>query len=311
LFLLSAPSGALPFFTVIWHTICAMEYQILLYYYYGNLDDAAELTQRQRALCERLNLTGRLIIAPEGLNGTLEGTVEDTEQYVQELRADPRFTQIHMKRSPGTGAAFPKLSVKLRSEIVSAHLGDEDFNPAGFTAPYLTPEELHAWIHSDKEFYIIDMRNAYEHEVGHFAGSLLPPMRNFRDLPAELPKLAHLKDKVVVTVCTGGVRCEKASGYLLRHGFKEVYQLYGGIVSYMEQYPNQDFLGKLYVFDNRVTMGFNIESPEHVVIGRCKFCNEACERFVNDDGAPGRPHFICCEQCSATRPTLAAAAAAR
>jgi UPF0176 protein len=281
-----------------------MEYQVLLYYYYGNLDDAAELTERQRALCQHLGLTGRLIIAQEGLNGTLEGTVEATEEYVRQLTADPRFATIHMKRSRGTGTAFPKLAVKYRPEIVSAHLGDADFNPASFTAPYITPEELYEWIHSDKEFYIVDMRNQYEHEVGHFEGSVLPPMRNFRELPDELPKLAHLKDKTVVTVCTGGVRCEKASGLLLKHGFKEVYQLFGGIVSYMEKYPNQNFLGKLYVFDNRVTMGFNTDSPEHTIIGRCKYCKMPCERFVNDDDTPGRPHFICCEACAATRPAL-------
>lgn len=282
-------------------------YQVLLYYYYGQLPDATVLVETQRALCTSLGLTGRLIIAQEGLNGTLEGTVEATEEYVRVLLSDPRFRDIDMKRSVGTGTAFPKLSVRLRDEIVSAHLGDQDVNPARFTAPYLSAEELHAWIHSDKEFYIVDMRNRYEHLSGHFAGSILPPMGNFRDLPAVLPELEHLKDKVVVTVCTGGVRCEKASGFLLQHGFREVYQLYGGIVTYMEKYPNQDFLGKLYVFDGRVTMGFNTDSPEHVVVGRCRFCGTPSEHYVNDDGHPERIHFICCEGCAAERPLLAPA----
>jgi len=110
-----------------------------------------------------------------------------------------------------------------------------------------------------------------------------------------------------VTVCTGGVRCEKASGYLLKKQFREVYQLYGGIVTYMEKYPNQDFLGKLYVFDGRVTMGFETDSPNHVVMGRCKHCGKPSDHFVNDDGDPARPHFICCEECAAAHPLYAAA----
>lgn len=282
-----------------------MHYQVLLYYYYGHLPDAAERAEHQRSLCTRLGLTGRIIVAEEGINGTLEGTIEATEAYVAEMSSDARFATIQWKRSLGTGTAFPKLSVKFRPEIVSAHLGSSDLNPADFTAPYITAEELHEWIHSGKEFYIVDMRNSYEHLSGHFAGSVLPPLKNFRDLPAALPKLEHLKDKTVVTVCTGGVRCEKASGFLLKNGFAEVYQLYGGIVSYMEKYPNQDFLGKLYVFDGRVTMGFNTSDAAHTVVGRCTFCQQPSENYVNDDlFGPNRSHFICCEACLKDHPEL-------
>src|SRR6185369_5737909 len=116
--------------------------------------------------------------------------------------------------------------------------------PNKLTGKRLKPEELHDWINSDKEFYIVDMRNGYEHLAGYFKGSILPAMDNFRDLPAFLKQIEHLKNKTVLTVCTGGVRCEKASGYLLANGFSDVYQLDGGIVTYMESYPNEDFLGK-------------------------------------------------------------------
>ena len=170
-------------------------------------------------------MKGRIIIAAEGLNGTVEGLLEHTQQYVEEMRKDLRFADMNFKRSPGTGQAFPKLSVKARSEIVSAHLGDEDVNPNEMTGKYLSAEELYNWIHSDKEFYIVDMRNDYEHSVGFFRNSILPPLKNFRDLPKILPSLTHLKNKTVVTVCTGGVRCEKASGFLVKHGFTDVYQL--------------------------------------------------------------------------------------
>lgn len=276
-----------------------MKTQILLYYQYVAISDPKAEKERQQELCKTLNLKGRIIIAKEGINGTVEGPLESCSRYMGEMLARPEFSNMNFKKSEGTGIAFPKLSVKVRNEIVSGSLGKEDINPAQFTAPYITAEKLHEWIHSDKEFYIIDMRNDYEHKVGFFKDSVLPPLKNFRDLPNILPQLAHLKDKTVVTVCTGGVRCEKASGFLLQHGFKEVYQLQNGIVTYMEKYPNEDFLGKLYVFDGRITMGFNTDSPSHVVVGKCERCNKPSDHYV-DCGyiyCKGNRHFICCKDC--------------
>ncbi len=272
-------------------------HEILLYYKYTPISDPAAFCREQRQLCERLHLKGRIIIAAEGLNGTVEGLKENTDSYVAEMSKDPRFSDMNIKRSPGTGKAFPKLSVKLRSEIVSAHLGSDDVNPVVLTGKYLSAETLHEWIHSDKEFYIIDMRNDYEHAVGFFKNSILPPLKNFRDLPKILPSLKKLKHKTIVTVCTGGVRCEKASGFLVKHGFTEVYQLHNGIVTYMEKYPNEDFLGKLYVFDGRVTMGFN--RPEHPgeVVGRCARCSAPSEQYVNCAEPSCHLHFICCSSC--------------
>lgn len=272
-------------------------HEILLYYKYVNLPDAAELVPRHKEKCRELGLTGRIIIAQEGINGTVEGTKSATNLYQEYLQSDSRFAGIKFKVSAGTGKAFPKLSVKLRSEIVSLHLGAEDFSPTQTTGKYITAEELHAWIHGNKEFYIVDMRNDYEHAVGHFAQSILPPMTNFRDLQKVLPQLEHLKNKTVVTVCTGGVRCEKASGFLVKHGFKHVYQLLDGIVTYMEKYPNQDFLGQLYVFDGRITMGFNLDSPDHVVVGRCASCAAPCESYVNCAHPTCHKHLLACQAC--------------
>ena len=143
----------------------------------------------------------------------------------------------------------------------------------------MKPEELHEWIHSGKEFYIVDMRNAYEHKVGQFEGFICPPMDNFRDLPKFIDSIAHLKEKVVLTVCTGGVRCEKASGYLITTRIQKRISTRWGIVSYMEKYPNEDFKGKLYVFDQRVMMGFYTDDPKHQVVGRCEGCDGACEKL--------------------------------
>lgn len=289
------------------------EYQILLFYKYVFIENPEAVRDWQRSLCEKYGFKGRLIVAKEGINFTLEGKTEDTESYITELQSDPhsadstsslqagsgqaRFQNIHFKKSPGTGNAFPRLSVKVRPEIVSLGLGVCDIDPNQTTGIHLSPDELHQWIASGRQFYIIDMRNAYEHDIGQFAGSICPPMKNFRELPAFIESLSHLKNKTVLTVCTGGVRCEKASGYLITQGFTDVYQLDGGIVSYMEKYPNEDFEGKLYVFDGRVAMGFYTDDPKHKVIGKCVSCGSASENITDcrEHGCNGQ--FILCDTC--------------
>lgn len=271
------------------------DYKVILYYKYADVKDPEELRQQQWEICQDLNLKGRILIANEGINGTLEGTSGDIKKYCQDLKK--RFPDIHIKSSQGTGTSFPKLSIRVRPEIVSLHLGEDDFNPNEATGQYITVEELHEWFENEKEFYIIDMRNDYELKVGKFERTVFPGMKNFRDLPKKIEEIKHLKDKTVVTVCTGGIRCEKASGLLLKHGFKNVYQLYGGIHTYMEKYPNQHFKGKLYVFDQRIVMGFNTNSSRHEVIGQCDRCGKKSENYVNCGNDACHKHFICCQNC--------------
>ncbi len=274
-------------------------YDIILFYKYAHIDKPEQLMMQQKELQLRLGLKGRTIVAPEGINATMEGTAENIDLYIEELFKDDRFAGTHIKRSFGTsGDSFPKTMVKVRRELVSLGLDPScDIDPNIITGVHLKPEELHQWIQEGKEFYIIDMRNAYEHLVGYFKGSILPPMDNFRDLPKFLEQILHLKDKTVLTVCTGGVRCEKASGYLLQQGFTDVYQLDGGIVSYMEKYPNEDFLGKLYVFDNRIAMGFYTDNPNHQIVGKCRVCGETSERYTNCVINDCNRKMIACEEC--------------
>jgi len=278
-----------------------MKSQIILYYNDTDIENPELLKQQQEELCRSLNLKGRIIIAKEGINGTLQGDLAQTSQYVRAFASDERFAKTHFKYSDSDIDAFPKLSIKVRPEIVSGHLGPADINPTKVTGKYLQPEELHEWFKSGKEFYIVDMRNSYEHEVGFFKDAILPPLHNFRDLPNVLPLLEDKKQKTILTVCTGGVRCEKASGYLVNNGFNDVYQLYGGIVSYMEKYPNQDFLGKLYVFDGRFTMGFNLDSPEHQVVSNCSSCGKKSDNYIDcyNIHCKGHRHMIRCQDCLA------------
>jgi UPF0176 protein len=207
---------------------------------------------------------------------------------------------MQVKRSAGTGRAFPKLSVKVRDEIVGTGFGKE-IDPRVKTAPRITPEELREWFERGEDFTIVDMRNDYEYQSGRFAGSVNPGLEASRDLPSALPKLEPFKGKKVLTVCTGGVRCEKMSAFLLEHGFEDVYQLENGIHGYMEKYPGQDFEGALYTFDNRLTMDFG---GERSVVGRCKLCDASTEAYVNCANNFCHLHFLACEACQGASGTF-------
>ncbi len=270
-------------------------YKVLLYYKYVHIPKPKEVMEKQRVLCSALNIKGRIIIAEEGINGTVEGTTNATKKYMKAVLKNPLFNDIHFKVSDGNGDAFPKLSVKVRKEIVTSDVAGLD--PTKTTGKYISAEELHEWFLQNKEFYIVDMRNNYEYMSGFFEGSILSGFENFKDLSSITEKLKDIKTKKLVTVCTGGVRCEKASGFLVENGFADVYQLKDGIHTYMEKYPNQHFKGKLYVFDNRLTVGFNTDDPAHVVVGNCMLCNSSCDTYVNCMNHKCHKHFICCDEC--------------
>lgn len=280
-------------------------YQVLLYYKYIPITNPQKLKQDQLELCVKLNLKGRIIVAEEGINGTVEGVVADTKKYVKELKKDLRFDDIHFKKSVGTGQAFPKLSVKVRSELVAYRLSNKDIKPWRVTGEYLQAEELHEWFEKKQQFYIVDMRNDFEQEVGFFDNSILSGWEHSENIPEILKKLdAISKDAVIVTVCTGGVRCEKASGFLVKHGFKNVYQLYGGIHSYIEKYPGENFKGSLYTFDKRLVMGFNLDDSKREIVGKCAKCKKPFENLINclDDFC--HRHFIACYECLDGKPAM-------
>lgn len=276
-----------------------MKYVVLLYYKYTKLKNPREEMVRQRAWCEALNLKGRIIVAEEGINGTLEGTKANTEKYIKLMDTERKFKNINWKKSEGTGKAFKKLSVKVRPEIVTTGIADKDFGPLKkITGIHLSAKELKNWYDQKKEFYVVDMRNDYEFEIGRFKNSVWPNgLGHFRDVPNTVKSISDLKDKTVVTVCTGGVRCETASGLLLKYGFKDVYQLENGIVTFMEKYPNTYFEGKLLVFDGRETMGFNLDDPRHKIIGKCRNCGNKSENLVNYYDNGKNTYGIICEKC--------------
>jgi UPF0176 protein len=284
-----------------------MKYIVLLYYKYTKIADPQKVMIQQRALCEKLALKGRIIIAHEGINGTLEGTAEHVEEYIRQTEKDKRFRSINWKESQGNGNAFKKLTVKVRPEIVTTGIANKDFGPLKkVTGQHLSADMLYQWYEEGREFYVVDMRNDYEFEIGRFKNSVWPQgLGHFRDVPKAIKSIENLKDKTVVTVCTGGVRCETASGLLLKYGFKEVYQLENGIVTFMEKFPNTYFEGKLLVFDGRETMGFNLDDPKHKTVGKCRVCGTNSENLVNYfDGGKNTYGIICIDCCNSNKVEL-------
>jgi UPF0176 protein len=272
-----------------------MSYQVLLFYKYVTIEDPHTFADVFRARAQALGLNGRALISEEGLNATLEGETANTEEFVRFLQEDQRFFDINIKRSTGTGSSFPKLMVKVRKEIVGTRFSDADANPRVRTAPHLPPEKLREMYERDEDFIVMDMRNSYEFASGHFKKSIDPGLRASRDLEKAVLKLEQYKDKKIVTVCTGGIRCEKMSAYLLNKGFKNVYQLENGMHAYMEKYPGKDFLGTLYTFDDRVVMDFG---GEREIIGTCHHCKKTTERYLNCGNDDCHLHLLVCETCA-------------
>ncbi len=274
-----------------------MSFQVLLFYKYVTIEDPKAFADHFRARAAELGFRGRILISEEGINATLEGQTEKTEFFINELRQDPRFSDIKFKKSVGDGKTFPKLLVKVRNEIVGTRFSLAEADPRVRTAPHLAPEQLRSMYEANEDFVIIDMRNSFEFASGHFKNSIDPGMRASRDLEKAVLKLEAYKDKKIVTVCTGGIRCEKMSAYLLNKGFTDVYQLEDGMHAYMEKYPGKDFLGTLYTFDDRVMMDFG---GDREIVGVCRLCKEKTERYLNCQNDDCHLHILVCAACAPT-----------
>ncbi len=301
------------------------DHTVILFYKYVPINDPEGFVKWHKEIGPKLGLTGRVHIAKEGINATLEGLNPNIEEYMSIVRdpAKQKFADladVQIKTSIGIGDAFPKFKAKVREEIVALKLTradgvEEDVDPNEITGVHLMPAELKKWYDDGDEFVIIDMRNDYEFKVGHFKNSINAGLKNFRDLPEILPKLIEqhpeIATKKILTVCTGGVRCEKASGFLKKKGFPEVYQLDGGMHKYMEEFPGNDsegkgceFRGALYTFDNRMTMDFVGDdasadgTAKREIIGRCQACENPTERYGHCANDVCHKHLLICKDCA-------------
>ncbi|MFK4851389.1 rhodanese-related sulfurtransferase [Microbacterium sp. ZW T6_19] len=286
--------------------------KIILFYVFTPLADPEAIRLWQRDLGESLGLRGRLLISKDGINGTLGGDVITLKKWVRKFRGYAPFKDADIKWSEGTGVDaegrsldFPKLSVKVRDEIVSFGAPGElqvDENGVVGGGTRLTPEALHELIDErGDEVVFFDGRNALEAQIGRFRNAVVPDTETTRDFVSLLDSGAYddLKGKPVVTYCTGGIRCEVLSSLMTSRGFGEVYQLEGGIVRYGEQYGDDGLWeGSLYVFDKRRSMDF---SDHAAVIGVCAGCGAATNRTANCPDPSCQTQAVVCESCEAVR----------
>lgn len=270
------------------------EYQVLLYYNYTPIENPDEYRDEHHLFCVNNHLLGRIIVSKEGLNGTVSGLADDCRKYMDYLLADSRFAETQFKIEATEKHTFHKLHVRVKEEIVNSDL---PVDPRLETGKHLDPAEFKKML-NDPEVVLVDMRSNYEHSVGKFKGAVTFDMENLRELPGHMAEIEHLKDKKVITYCTGGIKCEKASAYLLQQGFTDVYQLHGGIIRYGIEEGGEDFDGKCYVFDNRVAINVNTVNPE--IISTCYVCGEKTGRMVNCANAVCNRHTTMCEKCSET-----------
>ena len=270
-------------------------YQTLLYYCYSAIDNAEQFAADHLNFCKSVNLVGRIIIADEGLNGTVSGTAESCKIYMDTILADPRFAETEFKIDEVAEPSFIKMHCRYKSEIVYSGLRDPKLiDPTKKTGIHLEPEEFLEMKDRD-DVVILDVRSDYEHSLGKFKNALTLDIENFRDFPAKINELAKYKDKKILTYCTGGIKCEKASALLLHEGFENVYQLHGGIIKYGKEAGGKDFEGKCYVFDNRVAVDVNSVNP--IVISTCYNCVKNTTKMINCANPECNEHFTQCDEC--------------
>lgn len=275
--------------------------KILLYYKFTPIRDPEAVKLWQKTLCESLNLRGRILISGHGLNGTVGGDLEDLKKYVKATKLYPGFKDIVFKWSDGGRDHFPRLAVKVREEIVGFQAADElRVNTDGVVGggKHLKPKQVHELV--DKygdDVVFFDGRNAHEAAIGKFKNAVVPDTNTSRDFISELEsgKYDDLKDKKVITYCTGGIRCEILSSLMKNRGFKDVYQIDGGIVKYGEEFGDDGLWeGSLRVFDDRMTVDF---SDHAKTIGHCSHCDGPTNNFENCARAECNDLVLICLNC--------------
>lgn len=278
--------------------------KIILYYKFVPVADPQTVMFWQRTLCEKLGLKGRIIISPHGINGTLGGDLKSLKLYTREMNTHPFFKGITYKWSDGGSSHFPKLKVKVKPEIVAFNAADElvvSENGIENGGKHLKPEALHKLMEArGDEVIFYDGRNMYEAQIGRFKNTIIPGTTTSRDFinDIETGEISKYKDRPIVTYCTGGIRCEILSVLMRNRGYKEVYQLDGGIVKYGERYGDSGYWkGKLFVFDDRMQIGFSDKAED---IADCERCGAKTSNQINSTNIRRKLHVVCeaCQQVS-------------
>ncbi|MEE4145554.1 MAG: rhodanese-related sulfurtransferase [Halieaceae bacterium] len=261
-------------------------------YKFVTLEDFHELREPLLDACREAQTCGTLLLAREGINGTIAGSREGIDRVLAYLRSDPRLADLEHKESLDEAMPFYRMKVKLKKEIVT--MGIPGIDPNEAVGTYVSPADWNRLV-SDPEVLLIDTRNDYEYGIGSFRGAVDPRTTTFREFPEYVrTHLDPRKQKKVAMFCTGGIRCEKASAFMLKEGFEEVYHLQGGILKYLEEVPEQDSIweGECFVFDNRVAVNHRLEKGRY---DQCYGCRHPIteEDKLSDKYQKG----VCCPRC--------------
>jgi UPF0176 protein len=262
-------------------------------YKFVSLPDYAELRAPLLAVCNQHGVKGSLLLAAEGINGTIAGTPAGIAAVETYVLSDARFRGLELKHSSAATPIFGRMKIKLKREIVTMGLPGTD--PTEHVGIYVPPEEWNALL-ADPDLLLLDTRNTYEMRIGTFRGAKDPQLRHFRDFPAWLrSELAGVENPKVAMFCTGGIRCEKATSFLVAKGIKEVYHLKGGILAYLEVIPETDSLweGECFVFDERVAIGHGLRPGSYEL---CRACREPIN--AADKASPAYVFGISCPYCN-------------
>lgn len=279
--------------------------KILLYYKFTPVKDPDTVKLWQKTLCDHLGLRGRILISHQGINGTVGGEMEDLKAYIKATKQFAGFKDIVFKWSDGSKEDFPRMSVKHRRELVGFQNSEDEIqvDESGVVGggTHIKPRQVHELIEQyGDDVVFFDGRNAHEAKIGKFKNAIVPNTNTSRDFIAELEsdKYDAIKDKKVITYCTGGIRCEAISAMMKKRGFKDVYQIDGGIVKYGEAYGDDGLWeGSLRVFDNRMTVNF---SDHTKTIGECTHCHGKTSNFENCALAECNDLVLICETCKET-----------
>jgi UPF0176 protein len=263
-------------------------------YKFVTLDDFHEIREPLLRACVAAEIKGSLLLAHEGINGTIAGAREGIDRVLAYLRADPRLVDLECKESLDAAQPFLRMKVKLKKEIVT--LGVDGIDPNALVGTYVAPCDWNALI-SDPDVLVIDTRNDYEVEIGTFKHALNPNLQTFREFPDYAQQFDPAKHKKIAMFCTGGIRCEKASTYMLQQGFDEVYHLRGGILKYFEEVPAAESLwqGECFVFDNRVAVTQQLEKGSYALCHACGWGVGAAEKQ-----SPLYEEGVSCARCCET-----------
>ncbi len=267
-------------------------YTVAALYHFTRFDDPAAIKPGLAALCCAQDVTGTLLLAREGINGTIAGTRAAIDAVLAHIRALPGCADLEWKESTASAPPFARMKVRLKREIVT--MGQPDVDPLARVGHYVEPADWNALI-TAPDVAVIDTRNDYEVAIGTFRGAVDPQTASFRDFPAWWESNKHrFHNKRIAMFCTGGIRCEKSTNYLLGQGVEEVYHLKGGILKYLEEVPQDQstWQGECFVFDRRVSVGHGLAEGPHLL------CH-ACRRPIlpEDRDHPAFEEGVACHHC--------------